>query len=89
LARIHHKLDWLNVFEDSTSSPTTGALKMGEIAVQDLRSGIIYKGVESFRLLCKQIPAYWPYLLLLKFARFRAYIAREVSGCADDACRIP
>jgi hypothetical protein len=39
LARIQHRLDWLNRFEDTTEVPSTGALSLGEIAVQDSRLG--------------------------------------------------
>lgn len=33
---IHHRLDWLNRFEDSTDVSPIGELRTGEIAVQDL-----------------------------------------------------
>jgi hypothetical protein len=86
LARIHHRLDWFNRFEDTTEVPPTGPLKIGEIAVQDLRSGETLKGVECFKLLSKHIPAYWPNLLLLYLPPFHRYVEREVGGCDGDAC---
>lgn len=86
LARLHHRLDWLNRFEDTTEIPSTGPLKIGEIAVQDLVSGQTLKGVDCFRLLCRQIPAYWPLLLLFPLPAFRRYIDREVGGCSRAAC---
>jgi hypothetical protein len=39
LARIHHRFDWLKRLEDTTEVPSTGPLRPGEIAVQDLASG--------------------------------------------------
>lgn len=89
LARIHHRFDWLNRFEDSTDVPPTGPLRIGEIAVQDLASGATLKGVECFKLLCKHIPAYWLNLLLLYLPPFRRYVEREVSGCVDGSCELP
>jgi len=89
LARMHHRLDWLNRFEDTTEVPTTGPLSLGEIAVQDLRSGETLKGVECFRLLSKHIPAYWFNLLLLYLPPFRRYVEREVSGCGGASCELP
>lgn len=38
-ARMHHRFDWLGRFEDTTQTPPTGQLLVGEIAVQDLRTG--------------------------------------------------
>ncbi len=89
LARIHHLFDWLNRFEDSTEVSPLGPLRLGEIAVEDLASEVTYKGVACVRLLCKQIPAYWPCLLLLHVPAFRGYVEREVSGCIDGSCEIP
>ncbi len=55
-ARMHHRFDWLGHFEDTTETPPTGQLLVGEIAVQDLRTGATLKGIDCFRLLCKHIP---------------------------------
>ena len=49
-ARMHHRFDWLGRFEDSTAAPPTGELRVGEIAVQDLQTGITLKGIACFRL---------------------------------------
>ena len=88
-ARMHHLFDWLNRVEDTTAVPATGPLRMGEIAVQDLVSGEILKGADCFRLICKNIPAYWPVLLLFPLPAFRRSIDRELSGCDGDACVLP
>jgi|SRR5450631_1462115 len=89
MSRIHHFLDWLNRFEDTTNIPSSGALGLGEIAVQDLASGQTLRGVECFRLLCKNIPAYWLFLPLLHLPAFRRYIEREVGGCGGASCEVP
>jgi hypothetical protein len=88
LARIHHRFDWLNRFEDTTDVPATGALALGEIVVQDLASGQLFKGVECFSLLCRHIPAYWFNLLLLYLPPYRRYIDREVRGCSGVSCAL-
>ena len=89
-ARLHHFFDWLDRFEDSTKVPPIGGpLSLGEIAVQDLNSGKTLRGVECFRLLCKHIPAYWPFLLFLYLPSFRRYVEREVRGCGGVACELP
>ena len=82
-ARMHHRFDWLDRLDDSTDVPPTGPLRFGEIAVQDLATGEMFKGVACFALLCRHIPAYRPMLLLLRFAPVRKMIEREVGGCAD------
>lgn len=72
-ARMHHRFDWLDQFEDSTEESPTGPLSLGEIAVHDLSTGVTLKGIECFRLLCRNIPAYWLFLPLtyLPFVRRR------------------
>jgi hypothetical protein len=88
IARLHHLFDWLGRFEDTTEVPPTGPLRLGEIAVQDLRSGQTFKGAEAFRQLCRQLPAYWPGLALLHFAPFRRYVERETTGCTGNSCDV-
>jgi hypothetical protein len=88
MARTHHFFDWLDRFEDSTDVPATGPLPLGEIAVQELASGQTLRGVDGFRLLCKQIPAYRLFLPLLHFPKFRRYVEREVGGCGESACEV-
>lgn len=89
IARFHHRLDWLDRFEDVTDAPSTGPLSMGEIAVEDLRSGETHRGVDCIRLLCRQIPAYWPLLPLLHLPPVRRYVEREVGGCGGASCESP
>lgn len=85
-ARLHRRLDWLNRFEDSTGVSPVGPLRLGEVVVQDLRNGATLHGVAGFSLLCRQIPAYWPLLPVLRIPATRRRIEREFSGCADDRC---
>lgn len=88
LARQHHRLDWLHRFEDSTRISPLGPLRMGQIVVQDLRRGMTLRGAEGFALLCRQIPAYWPLLPLLRIPAFRRYIERETNGCDNASCAL-
>lgn len=87
-ARMHHRLDWLGRFEDSTDTPPTGRLRVGEIAVQDLRTGTTFKGIEGFRLLCRHIPLYWAVLPLTYLRPVRRRIEEDIGGCPDAACDI-
>ena len=88
LARIHRLFDWLNRLEDSTEDSPLGPLAPGEIAVQHLPTSTTFKGAESVKLLCKNIPAYWPCLPLFYLTMFRAFVDREVQGCNDGSCSI-
>jgi hypothetical protein len=61
---------------------------MGQIVVRDLRSGLTVGGAAGFTLLCRQIPAYWPLLPLLRIPAFRHYIERETGGCGEGGCAV-
>ncbi len=87
-ARIERWLDWRDRVEFSTAIPATGPLRPGEIAVEDLATGRISKGVEAFRQLCRHIPIYIPDALLLLFPATRAWLDRTLCGCDGDACRV-
>ncbi|MFC5580738.1 hypothetical protein [Rhodanobacter terrae] len=63
-----------------------GPLRLGEVVVQDLRSGTTLRGAAGFALLCRQIPAYWPLLPLLSNPALRRRVEREFSGCANAGC---
>ena len=89
IAQVHHRLDWLHRFEDSTEVSPLGPLRLGQIVVQDLRNGVAHGGAEGFALLCRQIPAYWPLLPLLWVRPFRRYVERETGGCEDGSCALP
>lgn len=56
---------------------------MGEAVVQDLRNGETLRGAAGFSLLCRQIPAYWPFLRL-RIPALRRRVEREFSGCASN-----
>jgi hypothetical protein len=87
-ARWHRRLDWLGRFSDSTTVPPSGPLRLGQVVVQDLRSGATLHGAAGFELLCRQIPAYWPCLPLLRLPWIRRRIDRELAGCDDGACTL-
>ncbi len=87
-SRLHRRLDWLDRFEDTTETPPTGELHIGEIAVQDLRTGVTFKGFECVRLLCKHIPAYWIALPFTYVPPVRRRIERDVGGCSNETCDV-
>lgn len=88
IVRTHRLLDILGRVEDSTNTPPTGPLQLGEILVQDGETGAIKGGVEAFRLIVRSIPFYAPAHLLLMLPWFRSYIEREMGGCAGGSCMI-
>jgi len=77
--------DWLDRVDFSTETPKTGPLRLGEVVVEDLSSGRMFKGVEGIEMVWRNIPAYAPLRLLLKIPAFRNLIERNVGGCASDA----
>jgi len=88
-ARVHVSLDWLSRVEVSTAPPRTGPLRLGEVVVERLSDGRILHGAEAFREICRQIPAYAPFLLLLRLPAVRAFAEREMTGCSGEACGVP
>lgn len=66
-----------------------GPLSIGDIAVQDLSTNVTLRGLDCFKLLCRNIPAYWPMLLFLYFKPFSRHVERVVCGCNDDSCKLP
>jgi len=87
-AAWHRRLDWLGRVDTSTSIPRGGPLRMGEVVVEDLRSGQIHGGADGFELLAHQVPAYWPLLPLLHVRFMRRRIDREMRGACDSTCEI-
>jgi hypothetical protein len=88
-ARVHQALDWLHRVDVSTKMPKTGALELGEVVVEKLEDGRVLTGADAFREICRQIPAYAPFLLLLRLPAVRAFAEREMTGCTGEACEIP
>ena len=88
LAQLDQLLDWRDRLEISTAIPKTGPLRLGEIVVEELATGHIFRGAEAFRQLCLTLPLYAPALLLLAFPPFRAWIDRTLSGCAGNSCGV-
>ena len=87
-ARAHKFLDWLNRVDTSTEDPACGPMAMGEIVVEDLKTGEILHGVDAVRKIYWQIPAYWVLLPLLRIPAIARYVDREVRGCVGDSCAV-
>ncbi len=87
-ARLHHAVDWFDRMADTTATPPTGPLRMGEIVVENLATHRIYHGAEALALVYRQAVAYWPLLPLLWIPPVRGWLDRQVRGCADDSCQI-
>jgi hypothetical protein len=88
-ARMHERLDWFGRIENSTVTPPTGPLTIGEVVVEQLATGRIARGAEALALICRQIPAYAPMLVLLKLPAVRRAADKEMSGCGGGSCDLP
>ena len=89
IARTHKLFDWRNFIEIRTEVPKTGALQLGEIAVEDLRTGEITKGVEAVRSIARQVPLYFPLRVLSYLPPVARYLDKQARGCNDGSCEIP
>jgi hypothetical protein len=89
IARVHHAFDWIGRVSDTTETPRSGPLRLGEIAVEDLRTGVLHHGVDAFREICRAVPLYTPLLPLLRVPAFRRLVERETGGCEDGSCGLP
>ena len=85
-ARAHQRLDWLHRVEVSTAIPKTGPLRLGEVVVEVLEEGRIVRGADGFAEICRHIPAYAPFLLLLRLPAVRNFAEREMTGCNGQVC---
>ncbi len=88
-ARMHQTFDWLHRVEMSTETPPTGPLQMGEIVVEDHKTGDIIRGVDAVRRIAREIPIYAPFRLLLRIPAVARYVDKDVRGCADGSCELP
>ncbi|MBI2515474.1 MAG: hypothetical protein HYV95_01035 [Opitutae bacterium] len=86
-AKMHRALDWLNRIVTTTGTPPSGPLRLGQIVVEEVRTGEIHRGAEAFALICRQVPLYWPFLPLLAVPALRRAIAREINAGEDESCQ--
>jgi len=89
IVRMHHRLDWLDRVDDTTTAPRTGALRMGEIVVEDLRDGRLLQGAEAVEAIFRAVPLYWPALLLLKIPALRRRADADARGGTGCGCEAP
>ena len=88
-ARMHERFDWFGRIENSTATPPTGPLAMGEVVVQELATGRILRGAEALGRISREIPAYAPLRMLLKLSAVRRAVDVEMAGCKDGSCELP
>jgi hypothetical protein len=86
IARMHHRFDWLDRVEDTTAPPRSGVLRVGQIVVEDLRTGRLHGGAEAVEAIFRQVPLYWPILPLLKIPALRRRAADDADAKGRDAC---
>ena len=84
-ARMHLLLDWFRRVQVSTATPASGPLAMGEVVVERRSDGVLLHGAAAFEEICRHIPAYAPFRLLLRVPALRAAVDREMNGCGG-AC---
>ena len=89
ISSIHRKFDWFNRIDVSTDVPRTGPLRLGEIAVEEIATGRVFKGVEAVRQICEQVPLYRPLKLLLALPFVAQRVDRELQGCEGGSCTAP
>lgn len=89
-ARMHHRVDWLDRVETSTETPPGfPPLRMGQVVVEDLRTGVVHEGVAAFDQMCEHLLPYRPLRLLLRFPAFRARVTKDLAGdCTVEACAV-
>jgi hypothetical protein len=88
-ARTHLRLDWRHLLEESTATPPSGALRMGEVVVQELATGAMFHGAEAMERIARAVPLYAPLRLLLKVPAVRRRVDAELGGCDGDGCSLP
>jgi hypothetical protein len=89
IARTHKFFDWLGRVDCSTTMPKSGPLALGEIVVEDNRTGEITRGVNAVRKIFRQISAYWPLLPFLRIPSVAGKVEKDVRGCSDGSCASP
>lgn len=88
IARLHHAVDWLDRIAETTATPPTGPLRMGEVVVEELATRQIFQGAQAAALVYRQAVAYWPLLVLLWIPPARAWLDRQMRGCVDGSCQV-
>ena len=82
------RLDWLNRVQFSTENSPIGQVAKGETVVVDNSSGKTFTGIYATRNICLNVPAYFPYGLILYIPPIRNLFAKSQTGCDGDACQI-
>lgn len=72
--------DWFDRTESSIEQPGRGPLRVGQVTVEDLRTGELAYGAAGFERISRQIPLYAPLRWLLVFPAFRRFMEREMNG---------
>jgi len=86
IARVHHRFDWLDRIEDTVASPKTGELRLGQIVVEDLRTGRVMGGAEAVEAIFREVPLYRPLLPLLRIPFIRRRVAADADASGADSC---
>lgn len=79
-AAFLRRLDWFDRTESSIEEPKNGQLRVGQVAVEDLRTGDLAYGALGFDRICRHIPMYAPLRFFLVFPAFRRVMEREMNG---------
>ncbi len=82
------KLDWLGRVAVTAGDSPIGPVPVGEIVVVDNRTDKVYTGIFATRIVCKQVPVYFLFGLLLYIPPIRQVFGRNKQGCNSEACEI-
>ena len=80
ISAVLKRLNWLRRADFSVQPPSSGALRLGEVVVEDLATGYILEGYAAFHTISRAIPAYLPLRILCVFPAVRGYFARQMSA---------
>ena len=86
LARWNARLDWLNRFERSTNPSPNGMPEVGDFHVVDTRTNVIFSGAYATKVVCLNIPLYWPMAALLSIPFVFQRIEQSKPGCNGNTC---
>lgn len=88
LARWNARLDWLRRFARIAGPSPNGMPEPGDIHVVDNRTSVIYSGAYAARVVCLNIPLYWPVAALRCIPFVFQTIARRKPGCNGNQCSV-
>lgn len=73
-------LDWRRRLEFSTATPKSGALKQGEVVVEEIATGKMLTGFAAYAAIARAVPVCAPVRILFPLRAFRNLMDRQFAG---------